>query len=186
MSKDELLFDVARSIDGYMVELFRDRGLVTIFVNGKLVEVTRGLSQMYYGHIPICERFIDRTDIDADTYVSTVFIGNTFGGNYMFETMIFGGDAEFGKDRCNTPDEARKIHRSLVDYARHYKKLADKPCSRQSKKALARLSRTLKLAKKRGHSWVTKKMLSIGNTMKRLRQEDPIRLKKWIEEKIAD
>lgn len=59
----------------------------------------------------------DRTvarDVIGDVTISTVFIGMGW-DNHIFETMIFGGPHDQYQDRCDTWDEAIKMHKRALD-----------------------------------------------------------------------
>lgn len=75
------------------------------------------------------KRHVDKTDIGAGIWVSTVFLGldHSFFDDeppLLFETMVFGADpdpdrayADVYQERCSTWDEAVEMHKRAVYWA---------------------------------------------------------------------
>jgi hypothetical protein len=73
------------------------------------------------------ERRVERTTINDDVDVSTVFLGidNNFGGDgppILFETLVFGGEYDGWQRRCATLGEAKVIHFQVVEALRRGEK----------------------------------------------------------------
>lgn len=65
------------------------------------------------------DRTVNRTEIDTDETVSTVFLGldyNFFGGPpLLFETMVFGGKHDLYQIRYSTWEQAETGHNRIVE-----------------------------------------------------------------------
>ena len=69
----------------------------------------------------VANRRIERTQINDEVHVSTVFLGldHSFGEGppLLFETMVFGGDMDQEEDRYTTYDQAEAGHKAMVERA---------------------------------------------------------------------
>ena len=69
----------------------------------------------------VADRVVEQTVLDGGEAVSTVFLGvdHAFlgGSPLLYETMIFGGDADGYQERYSTRKEAVEGHSRIVDAA---------------------------------------------------------------------
>ena len=92
-----------------------------ILINGNIQEATLEEWAEWFENPDL--RRIDRTEINDDVYVSTVFMGldHRFeeGQALLFETMVFGGKYDETQERYSTLGEAKCGHYRIVEQLRN-------------------------------------------------------------------